>query len=142
VHDLRIKYEARLGHERNEALRLKGENGIMNKKFASLQKEIDEQREEIQTLFANKKDLYAQIASLEKVRARARARPRGGRRAGEGAPQPSGCAPGERASARARERAPPAASERGTAGSGVFARCRGRRSSVRAVRRPCHRAQL
>lgn len=76
VHELRTKYEARLTHERNEALRLKGENGIMNKKFASLQKEIEEQKEEIQALFANKKDLYAQIASLEKARRERTARQR------------------------------------------------------------------
>eukprot|EP00304_Pavlova_gyrans_P012532 CAMPEP_0206035036 /NCGR_PEP_ID=MMETSP1466-20131121/1785_1 /ASSEMBLY_ACC=CAM_ASM_001126 /TAXON_ID=44452 /ORGANISM="Pavlova gyrans, Strain CCMP608" /LENGTH=1327 /DNA_ID=CAMNT_0053409369 /DNA_START=150 /DNA_END=4130 /DNA_ORIENTATION=+ len=66
VHELRTNYEARLAHEKNEALRLKGENGIMNKKFVSLQKEIDEQKEEISALFNNKKELYGQIQSLEK----------------------------------------------------------------------------
>ena len=39
-------------------LRLKGENGIMKKKFICLQKDIEDQREEIKQLFEHKKELY------------------------------------------------------------------------------------
>lgn len=39
-------------------LRLKGENGIMKKKFNALQKDIEDQREEIKQLFEHKKELY------------------------------------------------------------------------------------
>lgn len=66
VTELRTKYEARLQHERNEALKLKGENGIMRKNYAALEGAINEQKEEIASLFADKKELYEQIASLEK----------------------------------------------------------------------------
>lgn len=45
--------------ERETELRLKGENGIMKKKFGTLQKEIDNQRAEVAQLFEHKKELYA-----------------------------------------------------------------------------------
>lgn len=44
--------------EKELGLRLKGENGIMKKKFSALQKDIEDQREEIRTMFAHKKELY------------------------------------------------------------------------------------
>ena len=53
------RYEARLAVERETELRLKGENGIMKKKFGTLQKEIDNQRAEVAQLFEHKKELYA-----------------------------------------------------------------------------------
>ena len=66
IEDLKEKYELRLAAERESGLRLKGENGIMKKKFTLLQKDINVQKDEIQSLFDDKKELYATIASLEK----------------------------------------------------------------------------
>ena len=66
IEDLKEKYETKLAAEREAALRLKGENGIMKKKFTLLQKDIHVQKDEIQSLFDDKKELYATIASLEK----------------------------------------------------------------------------
>ncbi|CDS41242.1 WD repeat containing protein 65 [Echinococcus multilocularis] len=45
--DLKTQYERRLREERELIARLRGESGIMQKKFASLQKEIDEHMEEL-----------------------------------------------------------------------------------------------
>ncbi|VDK34050.1 unnamed protein product [Taenia asiatica] len=45
--DLKTQYERRLREERELIARLRGESGIMKKKFASLQKEIDEHMEEL-----------------------------------------------------------------------------------------------
>ena len=66
IESLKDKYEGRLTTEREVNLRMKGENGMMKKKFNSLQKEIEDQREEIKLLFDQKKDLYATIGSLER----------------------------------------------------------------------------
>jgi len=66
IEELKERYEQKLAQEREIGLRLKGENGIMKKKFNNLQKDINEQKDEIQQLFDQKKDLYATIASLEK----------------------------------------------------------------------------
>ena len=66
IEDLKEKYETKLASEREAALRLKGENGIMRKKFTALQKDIEDQKEEIRQLFNNKKALHEHIASLEK----------------------------------------------------------------------------
>lgn len=52
--------------ERDASLRLKGENGIMRKKFMALQKDIESQKDEIKALFDHKKELYSTIGSLEK----------------------------------------------------------------------------
>ena len=52
------RYETKLSAERDIGLRLKGENGIMKKKFNALQKDIEDQRDEIKTLFEHKKELY------------------------------------------------------------------------------------
>ncbi|CAD7703772.1 unnamed protein product, partial [Ostreobium quekettii] len=52
--------------ERELGLRLKGQNGIMKKKFSALQKDIEAQKEEIKALFDQKKELYQTIGSLEK----------------------------------------------------------------------------
>lgn len=56
---LLLRYEGRLSAEREAGLRLKGENGIMKKKFGTLQKVIDDQRAEVAQLFEHKKELYA-----------------------------------------------------------------------------------
>lgn len=66
IEELKEKYEQKLSAEREAGLRLKGENGIMRKKFTALQKDIDAQKEEIKSLFEQKKELYQTIASLEK----------------------------------------------------------------------------
>ena len=47
IEDLKEKYETKLASEREAALRLKGENGIMRKKFTALQKDIEDQKDEI-----------------------------------------------------------------------------------------------
>ena len=52
------RYEGKLTAERDMGLRLKGENGIMKKRFSALQKDIDEAREECKALFDQKKELY------------------------------------------------------------------------------------
>lgn len=56
----------RLQTERETSLRLKGENGIMRKKFNNLQKDIEVCNTQIKELYEQKKELYATIASLEK----------------------------------------------------------------------------
>ncbi len=52
------RYEGQVAMEAEGGLRLKGENGIMRKKFGALQKDMDDQREEIRLLFEHKKELY------------------------------------------------------------------------------------
>ena len=52
------RYGSKLNFEKELGLRLKGENGIMKKKFSALQKDIEDQREEIRTMFAHKKEVY------------------------------------------------------------------------------------
>ncbi|TPX47853.1 hypothetical protein SeLEV6574_g02417 [Synchytrium endobioticum] len=64
--NLRTKYEARLREERETGLRLKGENGIMRKKFGTLQSEIDSLRAEISRAQAEEKKLQGVIKSLER----------------------------------------------------------------------------
>lgn len=44
-----MKYEARMNEERNEYAKLKGDHGIMKKKFGTLYKDIDEFKSEIVT---------------------------------------------------------------------------------------------
>lgn len=66
IEELKERYDAKLAQEREIGLRLKGENGIMKKKFNALQKDIDDQKEEIKQLFEQKKELYQTISSLEK----------------------------------------------------------------------------
>ena len=66
IEELKEKYEAKLTTEREAALRLKGDNGIMRKKFTALQKDIEDQKDEISGLFHNKKALHEHIGSLEK----------------------------------------------------------------------------
>ena len=66
IEELKERYELRLVAERDISLRLKGENGIMKKKFSSLTKEIEDGRDEIKALFGQKTELYERISALEK----------------------------------------------------------------------------
>jgi len=66
IEELKERYEVKLNQEREIGLRLKGENGIMKKKFNALQKDIEDQKEEIKQLFEQKKELYQTISGLEK----------------------------------------------------------------------------
>ncbi|XP_014667325.1 PREDICTED: cilia- and flagella-associated protein 57-like isoform X2 [Priapulus caudatus] len=64
--DLKNKYERKLREEKEANLRLKGETGIMRKKFTSLQKEIDDHKAEITKLQTEQGKLLGVIRSLEK----------------------------------------------------------------------------
>ncbi|XP_060606574.1 cilia- and flagella-associated protein 57-like [Ruditapes philippinarum] len=64
--DIKNKYERRLRDEKEANMRLKGETGIMKKKFTSLQKEIDDHKEEIKKYQADKAKLENIIRNLEK----------------------------------------------------------------------------
>jgi chromosome segregation ATPase len=64
--ELKHRYERKLKEEREIGLRLKGENGIMRKKFNTLQSEIDAHKTEIAKMFAEEKKLHSVIKSLEK----------------------------------------------------------------------------
>ncbi|KAJ3074808.1 Cilia- and flagella-associated protein 57 [Podochytrium sp. JEL0797] len=64
--ELKHRYERKLKEEREIGLRLKGENGIMRKKFNTLQAEIDAHKAEIAKMYAEEKKLHSIIKSLEK----------------------------------------------------------------------------
>ncbi|KAL4237175.1 Cilia- and flagella-associated protein 57 [Mactra antiquata] len=64
--DIKNKYERRLRDEKEANMRLKGETGIMKKKFTSLQKEIDDHKDEIKKYQAEKAKLENIIRNLEK----------------------------------------------------------------------------
>uniref|UniRef100_A0A8C3TAC3 Cilia- and flagella-associated protein 57 n=1 Tax=Chelydra serpentina TaxID=8475 RepID=A0A8C3TAC3_CHESE len=66
IQEIKIKYERRLREERESNLRLKGETGIMRKKFNSLQKEIEERSNDIETMRMEQQKLQGVIKSLEK----------------------------------------------------------------------------
>uniref|UniRef100_A0A2K6FMU8 Cilia and flagella associated protein 57 n=1 Tax=Propithecus coquereli TaxID=379532 RepID=A0A2K6FMU8_PROCO len=66
IQDIKTKYEKKLRDEKESNLRLKGETGIMRKKFSSLQKEIEERANDIETLKAEQVKLQGVIKSLEK----------------------------------------------------------------------------
>ncbi|KAM6948696.1 cilia- and flagella-associated protein 57-like [Aplochiton taeniatus] len=66
LHEIRLKYERQLHNEKEINLRLKGETGIMKKKFNSLQKEIDDRNLEIDKIKAEQLKLHTIIRSLEK----------------------------------------------------------------------------
>lgn len=59
------RYEKKLRIERDEGARLKGENGIMRKKFSTLSKDIEENKIEILRMKEAAKKLEGVIASLE-----------------------------------------------------------------------------
>jgi chromosome segregation ATPase len=60
------RYEKKLRSEREEGARLKGENGIMRKKFNTLNKDIEDNRGEILRMKENAKKLESVISLLEK----------------------------------------------------------------------------
>ncbi|KAJ3005843.1 Cilia- and flagella-associated protein 57, partial [Thoreauomyces humboldtii] len=64
--DIKHRYEKKLKEEREIGLRLKGENGIMRKKFNTLNSEIDAHKTEIGKMFNEEKKLHGVIKSLEK----------------------------------------------------------------------------
>ena len=64
--ELRHRYEKKLKEEKEIVMRLKGENGIMRKKFNSLQNEIDTHKSEITKMYNEEKKLHSVIKSLEK----------------------------------------------------------------------------
>ncbi|KAH6584161.1 hypothetical protein BASA61_007631 [Batrachochytrium salamandrivorans] len=66
VLELKHRYEKKLKEEREIVLRLKGENGIMRKKFNTLQGEIDTHKGEITKMYNEEKKLHSVIKSLEK----------------------------------------------------------------------------
>lgn len=65
VEQLKEKYDARLATERDATLRLKGENGIMRKKFKALQKDIDDQTDNIRSMYEKEEHLLSHIRALE-----------------------------------------------------------------------------
>ncbi|DAZ95763.1 TPA: hypothetical protein N0F65_010265 [Lagenidium giganteum] len=66
IENIKRKYEEKLQAEREATLRYKGENGIMKKKFSALQKDIEDQRDQIKLLLEKEKDLIEEIKNLEK----------------------------------------------------------------------------
>lgn len=66
IEEVKEKFDAKLSAEREATLRLKAENGIMKKKFSALNKDIEDQREEIRSLHEKEKELYENIKGLEK----------------------------------------------------------------------------
>lgn len=66
VVDLTIRYEKKVKAEREEAARLKGENGIMRKKFNTLSKDIEENKSEIARMAENEKKLQNVILGFER----------------------------------------------------------------------------
>ena len=60
------RYEKKVKAEREEAARLKGENGIMRKKFNNLNKDIEENHGEIARMAENEKKLQNVILGFEK----------------------------------------------------------------------------
>ncbi|KUF90153.1 hypothetical protein AM588_10004308 [Phytophthora nicotianae] len=66
IEALKKKYEDKLQAEREATLRFKGENGIMKKKFSALQKDIEDQRDQIKLLLEKEKEVIEAIKQLEK----------------------------------------------------------------------------
>ncbi|KAJ3409665.1 Cilia- and flagella-associated protein 57 [Chytridiales sp. JEL 0842] len=60
------RYEKKLRTEKEEGARLKGENGIMRKKFNTLSKDIEDNKTEILRMKEDEKKLRGVIAMLEK----------------------------------------------------------------------------
>ncbi|KAM4604692.1 cilia- and flagella-associated protein 57 [Polymixia lowei] len=66
IHDIQMKYERQLQAEKETNLSLKGETGIMKKRFSSLQREIDDRCADIDRLKLEQQKLTGVIRSLEK----------------------------------------------------------------------------
>lgn len=63
---IKLSYEKLLKEERENCLRLKGDNGILGKKFKGLQREIEEERQRREEMQAEQKKLHAHIKALER----------------------------------------------------------------------------
>jgi len=63
--ELNEKYVTILNEERESTLRLKGENGVMKKKFTSLQNEIEDQVEETKKMNSQENNFKRTIVSLK-----------------------------------------------------------------------------
>merc|ERR1712154_399815 len=66
IEEMNEKYLTILNEERESILRLKGENGVMKKKFASLQNEIEDQIEETKKMNSQESNLKKTIVSLKR----------------------------------------------------------------------------
>ena len=66
IEELKEKYEGKLNQEREIALRLKGDNTLMRKRQQSMQRDIDEHKDDIKTMYENEKELRKVIALNEK----------------------------------------------------------------------------
>ncbi|KAJ9467512.1 77 kDa echinoderm microtubule-associated protein [Diplonema papillatum] len=65
IEEIKDRYEKRLSTERDHFLQLKGENGIMRKKFTTLQKEIADKNDEITQLIDTLQMLGLKISRIE-----------------------------------------------------------------------------
>ena len=68
IQNLERKYDAKLQKERDDYAKLKGENGIMNKKFTTLTKEIEDYKLDTQNLKENAYKLNSVVGRLESIR--------------------------------------------------------------------------
>jgi chromosome segregation ATPase len=66
IEHLRRQYEEKMTTARETTLKYKGENGIMKKKYAVLQKELEDQKEEVIVLQTRERELHDQIKVLER----------------------------------------------------------------------------
>ena len=63
---LKNRYERALKDEQETVLKLKGENGILRKKFKTLQGDIDDHKKKREDMEAEQQRLHAHIKALEK----------------------------------------------------------------------------
>lgn len=66
IENMKRQYEDKLAQSRETTLKYKGENGIMKKKSVLLQRDIEDQKEEMKLLMSKEKELHDQIKMLEK----------------------------------------------------------------------------
>ena len=66
IENMKKSFEEKLAIARETTLKFKGENGIMKKKFVLMQRDIEDQKEEMKLLQAKEKELHDQIKLLEK----------------------------------------------------------------------------
>ncbi|XP_073385676.1 uncharacterized protein [Physcomitrium patens] len=66
LEEIKASFEVKLSAEKDTLLRIKGENGILNKKMSEFSKDIEIQREELKLLFHQKKELYKIIGIFER----------------------------------------------------------------------------
>ncbi|XP_041912329.1 cilia- and flagella-associated protein 57-like isoform X1 [Alosa sapidissima] len=66
IQDLHLRYERLLTEERETNLKMKGDTGIIKKKFSSLQKEIDDKNMQFERMKGEQNRLQAVIKSMEK----------------------------------------------------------------------------